>query len=356
MKRFLDSKLADLVRYVPGEQPHGGPVVKLNTNENPFPPSPAVLHALSGGESERLHLYPDPEAVGLTRAIAERFGVSERQVVTGNGSDELLAFCFHGLCPDGAVFADVTYGFYPVFCRMFGVPFREVPLRGDFSLNVDDYRNHRETVFIANPNAPTGIALTLSEVRTLLEQDRDRLTVVDEAYVDFGADSAAALLDDYDNLLVVQTFSKSRQLAGIRLAFALGSESLVRDLATLKFAFNPYSVNRLALAAGEAALRDEAYFERTRGEIVKNREALQEGLRALGAKTLPSEANFVFMRPPMNAAALYRTLRDRGILVRHFPGGRTGDWLRVSVGTNEQIEALIGAVRDILRETADAAG
>lgn len=356
MKRFLDPKLADLVRYAPGEQPHGGPVVKLNTNENPFPPSPSVLRALSGGESEKLHLYPDPEAAGLTRAIAERFGVSERQVVTGNGSDELLAFCFHGLCPDGAVFADVTYGFYPVFCRMFGVPFREVPLRGDFSLNVDDYRNHRETVFIANPNAPTGIALTLSEVRALLEQDRDRLTVVDEAYVDFGADSAAALLDDYDNLLVVQTFSKSRQLAGIRLAFALGSEPLARDLATLKFAFNPYSVNRLALAAGEAALRDEAYFERTRREIVKNREALQEGLRALGAKTLPSEANFVFMRPPMDAAALYRDLRNRGILVRHFPGGRTGDWLRVSVGTDEQIVALIGAVRDILRETADAAG
>ena len=352
---FLDPKLAGLVRYAPGEQPRDGrPVVKLNTNENPFPPSPAVLRALSPAEAERLNRYPDPEAAGLTRAIARRFGVAERRVITGNGSDELLAFCFHGLCPGGAVFADVTYGFYPVFCRMFGVPFEEVPLREDFSLEVADYRGRRGTVFAANPNAPTGLALPLSKVRELLEQDRGRLVVLDEAYVDFGADSASALLDEYDNLLVIQTFSKSRQLAGIRLAFALGSEALIEDLTTLKFSFNPYSVNRLALAAGEAALADEAHFERTRGEIVRNRETLEAGLRALGAEVIPSRANFVFARPPMDAASFHRALRERGVLARHFPGGRTEAWLRVSVGTAEQVAAFLGAAREILEAKGDA--
>lgn len=361
---FLDPKLAGLIRYVPGEVPRDGrPVVKLNTNESPFPPSPAVARALA--ETGPLQRYPDPEARSLNRAIADRFGLDAGRVVTGNGSDELLAFCFHGFCPRGAVFADVTYGFYPVTCRMFGVPFGTIPLREDFSLDVDAYRGRRETVFLANPNAPTGLALPLSAVRRLLEQDRSRLTVVDEAYVDFGAESAATLLDEYDNLLVIQTFSKSRQLAGVRLGFALGSEGLAGDLATLKFSFNPYSVNAHALAAGEAALRDEAYFDRTRREIMGNREVLQEGLRALGAEVIPSLANFVFTRPPADAATLQRALRERGVLVRHFPGERTGAWLRVTVGTSDQIAAFLAAVRDILAgwgvegarhrgETADA--
>ena len=344
---FLDPKLAGLARYVPGEVPRGGrPVVKLNTNENPFPPSPSVLRALA--EAGSLRLYPDPEARILTHAIAERFVLTPSRIVTGNGSDELLALCFHGFCPKGAVFADVTYGFYPVYCRMFGTPCETVPLRADFSLNVDDYRDREGTVFLANPNAPTGLALPLPEVRRLLEQDRNRLIVVDEAYVDFGADSAAVLLDEYDNLLVIQTFSKSRQLAGIRLAFALGSEALISDLAALKFSFNPYSVNAYALVAGAAALRDEAYFERTRREIMANREALQDGLRALGAEVIPSKANFVFTRPPADAAAVQRALRERDILVRHFPGERTGTWLRVTVGTARQVAAFLDALRDIL--------
>ena len=344
---FLDPKLAGLARYVPGEVPRGGrPVVKLNTNENPFPPSPSVLRALA--EAGSLRLYPDPEARILTHAIAERFVLTPSRIVTGNGSDELLALCFHGFCPKGAVFADVTYGFYPVYCRMFGTPCETVPLRADFSLNVDDYRDREGTVFLANPNAPTGLALPLPEVRRLLEQDRNRLIVVDEAYVDFGADSAAVLLDEYDNLLVIQTFSKSRQLAGIRLAFALGSEALISDLAALKFSFNPYSVNAYALVAGAAALRDEAYFERTRREIMANREALQDGLRALGAEVIPSKANFVFTRPPADAAAVHRALRERDILVRHFPGERTGTWLRVTVGTARQVAAFLDALRDIL--------
>ena len=344
---FLDPKLAGLARYVPGEVPRGGrPVVKLNTNENPFPPSPSVLRALA--EAGSLRLYPDPEARVLTHAIAERFVLTPSRIVTGNGSDELLALCFHGFCPKGAVFADVTYGFYPVYCRMFGTPCETVPLRADFSLNVDDYRDREGTVFLANPNAPTGLALPLPEVRRLLEQDRNRLIVVDEAYVDFGADSAAVLLDEYDNLLVLQTFSKSRQLAGIRLAFALGSEALISDLAALKFSFNPYSVNAYALVAGAAALRDDAYFERTRREIMANREALQDGLRALGAEVIPSKANFVFTRPPADAAAVQRALRERDILVRHFPGERTGTWLRVTVGTARQVAAFLDALRDIL--------
>ena len=344
---FLDPKLAGLARYVPGEASRGSrPVVKLNTNENPFPPSPSVLRALA--EAGSLRLYPDPEARVLTHAIAERFVLTPSRIITGNGSDELLALCFHGFCPKGAVFADVTYGFYPVYCRMFGTSCETVPLRADFSLNVDDYRDREGTVFLANPNAPTGLALPLPEVRRLLEQDRNRLIVVDEAYVDFGADSAAVLLDEYDNLLVIQTFSKSRQLAGIRLAFALGSEALISDLATLKFSFNPYSVNAYALVAGAAALRDEAYFERTRREIMANREALQDGLRALGAEVIPSKANFVFTRPPADAAAVQRALRERDILVRHFPGERTGAWLRVTVGTAKQVAAFLDALRDIL--------
>lgn len=350
MSRFLDKKLAGLTPYVPGEQPKGiEDLIKLNTNESPFPPSPRAVAAVSEDAVRDLRLYPDPECSGLTDAIAENLRVSPDQIAVGNGSDELLAFCFHGLCPNGAAFPDLTYGFYPVFCEMFGTKSAVVPLREDFTVAPEDYRGLKNTVFLANPNAPTGIFLPLDGVRELLRQDPDRLVVVDEAYVDFGAESALALLDEYENLLVVRTFSKSRQLAGARLAFALGREDLIADIKTMKFSFNPYSANRLALVAGEQAMRDTEYFDRCRAEIIENRVYTADSLRALGFAVPESRANFILAgNPKLGGRRYYEALRDRGILVRYFDRDRIRGYVRITIGTKEQMEALIRATEEIL--------
>lgn len=352
MRSFLDPKLAGLVPYSPGEQPKGmADLIKLNTNENPFPPSPAVLEALSVAALRDLRLYPDPACAKLAGAIAEYYGLSPENVFLGNGSDEVLAFCFHGLCAQGAVFADISYGFYPVFANMFGKPYTEIPLRENFSIAPMDYAGKAGTLFIANPNAPTGLALPLSQIEELLCQDPARLVVVDEAYVDFGAQSAKPLLSRYENLLVVQTFSKSRQLAGGRLAMALGNPAIIQALNTLKFSFNPYSVNRIALLAGEAALRDIAYFESCRTAIMENRAYTAQALGALGFTQLDSKANFIFAKPPRITAAEYQqALRARNILIRHFDKPRIREYVRISIGTAEQMRALVAATRDILFE------
>ena len=350
--RFFDGKLAALTPYTPGEQPRNvDQLIKLNTNESPFPPGPRVFEVLTRENIEKLRLYPAIGVTALHRATADFYGISPAQVFTGNGSDEVLAFCFHGLCPNGAVFADLTYGFYPVFSDMFGIPYRVIPLREDFSLAVEDYEGRRETVFIANPNAPTGRYLPPEKIRALLEQDRDRLVVVDEAYIDFGGESSVALLPEYDNLLIVQTFSKSRQLAGARLGLAIGSEALIGDMNTLKFSFNPYSVNNLTLLEGAAAMEDREYFESCRREIIRVREFTVRELRQRGFTLPDSMTNFVFASPPgMTGRTYYEKLRDRGILVRYFGIPRTENYVRITIGSEAQMRALLAATDEICKE------
>ncbi len=352
MSRFFDGKLSALEPYTPGEQPKNiCNLIKLNTNESPFPPGPRVFEALNRESIENLRLYPALGVTALHQAVAAFYGISTEQVFTANGSDEALAFCFHGLCPNGAVFADLTYGFYPVFAGMFGIPYHVVPLREDFTLAVEDYESRRETVFLANPNAPTGLYLGLDKIRALLEQDRDRLVVVDEAYIDFGGESAVGLLPAYDNLLVIQTFSKSRQLAGGRLGLALGSRELIADLHTLKFSFNPYSVNHLTLLEGAAAMEDRAYFDQCRREIIRVRSYTMAELRRRGFSIPESLANFIFAAPPgMTGRAYYEKLRERGILVRYFAGARTENYVRITIGSEEQMNALLTATDEILGE------
>ena len=352
MTRFFDRKLSSLEPYTPGEQPKNiQNLIKLNTNESPFPPSPRVFEALNRESIENLRLSPELGITALHRATADFYGILPEQVFTANGSDEALAFCFHGLCPNGAVFADLTYGFYPVFSRMFGIPYSVIPLREDFTLAVEDYEGRRETVFIANPNAPTGRYLGLDHVRTLLEQDRNRLVIVDEAYIDFGGESAVSLLSAFDNLLVVQTFSKSRQLAGGRLGLALASRELIADMNTLKFSFNPYSVNSLTLLEGTAAMQDREYFDQCRREIIRVREYTVRELRRRGFLIPESLANFIFAAPPgITGRVYYEKLRERGILVRYFAGARTERYVRITIGSEEQMNALLAATDAILRE------
>lgn len=352
MSKFFDGKLSALEPYTPGEQPKNvSELIKLNTNESPFPPSPRVFEVLNRESIEKLRLYPAIGVTELHQATADFYGIDPEQVFTANGSDEALAFCFHGLCPNGAAFADLTYGFYPVFSDMFGIPYRVVPLREDFTLAVEDYEGLHETVFIANPNAPTGLYLELARIRALLEQDRERLVVVDEAYIDFGGESAVALLPEYENLLIIQTFSKSRQLAGARLGLAIGSRELIADMNTLKFSFNPYSVNNLTLLEGAAAMRDREYFETCRHEIIRVRRLVTEELRRRGFTIPESMTNFIFASPPgLTGRDYYEKLRERGILVRYFGIPRTENYVRITIGSEEQMQALLAATDDILKE------
>lgn len=351
MTRFLNDKLKDLVPYTPGEQPRNmSKLIKLNTNESPYPPAPGVIKALDGGEAASLRLYSDPECKTLVRAIAEYHGVRDGQIFPGNGSDEVLAFVFHGMCQNGAVFADITYGFYQVFSAMFNVDGGVIPLREDFSIAVEDYVNHKGTVFIANPNAPTGICLPPGDIRGLLEQDRDRLVVVDEAYVAFGGESAQPLLTEFDNLLIVRTFSKSHSLAGARLGYAIGSEELISDLNTLKFSFNPYNVNRLSMIAGAEAMKDTAYFEECRGRIIEAREYAAEQLRNFGFTVLDSKANFIFAgaNAKISGMKYFKRLRENGILVRHFDLPRISDYVRITIGTMEQMQRLVEVTKGVV--------
>lgn len=351
MSRFMDNKLKALEPYTPGEQPPDmDGLIKLNTNESPFPPSPMVLAALNRGEMEKLRLYSDPECGPFITAIAESHGVGTENVFPCNGSDEALAFCFHGLCQNGAAYADVTYGFYRVFAAMFGVEPHVVPLREDFSLNTDDYSGLRATVFIANPNAPTGIALPAGDIERLLNMDRDRLVIVDEAYVEFGAETALPLLKRHENLLIVRTFSKSRSLAGARLGYAIGPAEIIADLNTMKYSFNPYNVGRMGILAGEAAMKDAKYFEVCCAAIMENREYTTRQLRGLGFTVPESKANFIFAggHPWLTGGDFFRLLREKGILVRHFPAARTENYVRITIGTQEQMHRLVNAAKEIV--------
>ena len=354
MSRFLSGEAAALKPYTPGEQPQDISYNKLNTNESPFPPSPRVLEAISRPELEKLNLYSDPTCGALCRAIAARYGLRPEQVVAGNGSDELLSFAFRAFCGQerGCAYADITYGFYKVWAQFYGLSARVVPLRADFTLHVDDYMDFPGTIFLANPNAPTGIAVPVSDIRRLLEADRARVVVVDEAYVDFGAESCTKLLNAYGNLLIVQTFSKSRNLAGGRVGFALGSAELIADLNRVKYSFNPYNVNRLSIIAGTAAMEDEAYFLRCTKTVQETRAWTVEQLAGLGFTILPSSANFIFARSArIPGGELYRKLKENGILVRHFDAPeRIADFCRITIGSREQMAALTAELTRMLEE------
>ncbi len=350
MSRFFTSRLDRLTPYVPGEQPQDRKYLKLNTNESPFPPSPGVARAVEE-EAGKAQLYSDPESAALRKALGQRYGLEPERIAVSNGSDEILNFAFIAFGEEKAplAFPDITYGFYPVFAELNRLPYRTVPLDGEFRIRPEDYYDSGGTVVLANPNAPTGIALELGEIEDILKRNREHVVLVDEAYIDFGGVSALPLLEKYDNLLIVQTFSKSRSMAGARLGFAMGSEELIRDLKTIQYSTNPYNVNRMTAAAGVAALREQAYYDDCCRKIRENRAWTKESLEELGFSVLPSRTNFLFARSEgIGGEALYLALKERGILIRHFTADRIKDYNRITIGTREQMETFIAGVRECL--------
>ena len=351
MSKFLSPTLAAVTPYTPGEQPQDQQYIKLNTNESPYLPSPAVIAAVSEHEVEKLRLYSDPACADLLKAAAAHFGLQPEQIMPGNGSDENLFFALRAFCDADhpLAYADITYGCYGVWCGLMHIPSHIIPLKEDFTLDPKDYYGLNQTIVLANPNAPTGIALPRAEIEGILKANPNNVVIVDEAYVDFGGESCVPLIDQYENLLVVQTFSKSRQLAGARLGLAMGNAKLIADLNRVKFSLNPYNINRLTLKAGQAALEDTAYFEKTRAAIMDTRAWTMQQLTDRGFTVLDSRANFVFASTNrINGGVLYKELKKKGILVRHFDAPRIENWLRITIGTPEQMQALMDAVDKIL--------
>lgn len=347
MKEYWSNRIRNLIPYTPGEQPKERQFIKLNTNENPYPPSPRALEAVRQCVDGSLRLYPDPECSVLRTALARHYGLKESQVFVGNGSDEVLAFAFQAFfgVGDTIAFPDITYSFYPVYANMFGIHCKIVPLNDDFSIPVDALTGGHQGIVIANPNAPTGMELSRKELRRLLEGNRDVVVIVDEAYVDFGGESALPLLEEYPNLLVVQTMSKSRSLAGMRIGFAFGSENLIQAVNCVKNSINSYTLDRIAIAAGTAAVEDDAYFRECCGRVVKTRDRVAAGLRKLGFVVLPSKSNFLFAsHPQMSAQTLFVRLREEGILVRYFNQPRIDNFLRISIGTDQEMDRFLEVV------------
>jgi len=351
MSKFWSDIVGRLDPYVPGEQPQDQQYIKLNTNESPYPPSPAVAAALVDFDCESLRRYPDPESASLVSALAEYHGLSTQQVFVGNGSDEVLAHAFQALLqkPAPILFPDISYSFYPVYCALYQIEFETVALDAGFNIDINDYRPGNGGVVIPNPNAPTGIALELGAIEQLLASNPESVVIVDEAYVDFGTSSAISLVNDHDNLLVVQTASKSRSLAGLRLGAAFGSGALIEALQRVKNSFNSYPIDSLASACAIASLGDEPYFEECRQRIMASRERLSIALAMLGFEVFPSSSNFVFVRHTSRAAAaLYRELKQAGILVRYFDKPRIDNCLRITVGSDDECDSLLSALGEIL--------
>ncbi len=350
MSRFWSDVVKGIEPYVPGEQPQDRKYIKLNTNENPYPPSPKAIQAIRDEAGDGLRLYPDPLCKSMVNAVSEYYGLDEKQVFVGNGSDEVLAFAFQAYFNEGdrILYPDITYSFYPVYSAMFQVDYDLIPLDQSFGVTISDYQQPNDGIIIANPNAPTGVALTLDQVRYILDNNKDQVVIIDEAYVDFGAESAVSLIDAYENLLVVQTLSKSRSLAGMRVGFALGNQTLIEALDRVKNSINSYTLDKLALAAGAAAMGDVDYFEKTRQQIISTREWVTKSLVDMGFDVPPSKANFVFAAPSkVDAAFLFKTLKDRGILVRYFNKPRINGYLRISIGTDDEMKALCSAIEEI---------
>jgi histidinol-phosphate aminotransferase len=354
MSRFWSPVVQTLTPYVPGEQPQMQRLVKLNTNESPYGPSPKALAAIEGQNNEDLRLYPDPEGAGLKQAIAKLHGLKPNQVFLGNGSDEVLAHVFAGLLKHNKPvhFPDITYSFYPVYCKLFGIDYKTVPLGNNFEINIADYKTPNGGIIFPNPNAPTGRSIARSEIESLLSQNTDSVVVIDEAYVDYGTESCIALLRGDacpENLLVVHTLSKSRALAGLRVGFAVGHPALIEGLERVKNSFNSYPLGRLAQVGAIAAIEDQAHLEQSSAKVIQTRTQLVSELATLGFETLPSTANFIFTRHPKHAGAkLYQALRDQGIIVRHFKLPRIENYLRITIGTDQQSGELVSALKEIL--------
>ena len=347
----MSSRFDDLEAYTPGEQPRDMKYIKLNTNESPYPPSPEVIEAVSAAEVSKLNLYPDPTAKGLKQKLADRYGVKPENVFVSNGSDDILNFAFMAFCDDktGVIYPSVSYGFYEVYADLYRLDAVAAALKEDFTIDPKDYHNAGRTVVIANPNAPTGILLTLEDIRGILDSNRDNVVLIDEAYIDFGGESCVALTREYDNLLVVRTFSKSRCLAGARLGFAIANEGLIADLEKIKYSTNPYNINRLSLIAGERAIDSDGYYSDHCKDIIKAREYTVAELKKRGFTLTDSYANFVFAKhKSMGGEELYLELKKRGVLVRHFSKEIIKDYNRITIGTKEQMAALISAIDDIL--------
>jgi len=350
MSRYWSPIVHQLHPYVPGEQPQDRQYIKLNTNENPYPPAPEVIQALQQHAHERLKLYPDPQSIALRQALADYHGLKLQQVFVGNGSDEVLAHAFRAFYqqPRPLLFPDLSYSFYPVYCQLFEIDYQTVALRDDFSIAADDYNTQNGGIILPNPNAPSGRLLNTEAIAQLAESAQGVL-IVDEAYIDFGGESALALLDDFDNLLVTRTFSKSRSLAGLRLGYALGSEALIEGLVRVKDSFNSYPVDSLASLAGVTSLQQQSYFEHSCQRIIDSREQCTLDLQALGFEVIPSASNFVFARHPKHSAeTLYQQLKNQGILVRYFSKQRIDQHLRISIGTEAEMQALQSALRECL--------
>lgn len=353
MSRFFSDELNTLSPYTPGEQPQDKKYLKLNTNESPFKPSSEVIKALNTSQVELLRLYPDPECTLLRKTAAKRFSLSEENVTAGNGSDENLAFAIRAFCSKDKplVFPDITYGFYSVWAKLFGIPAKQILLTDDFKINIEEYFNLNCTIVIANPNAPTGISLSVDDIEKIVVNNPDGVVIIDEAYVDFGAESCVPLINKYDNLLVVQTFSKSRSLAGARLGLAFGSKELISDINRVRYSFNPYNINRLTLLAGQAALDDEEYFSYCTQEICKAREWTAEELKKLGFSLTQSKTNFLFAKHgEKHSRDIYRLLREKGVLVRRWDAPRIENYLRITVGTTEDMKKFIEILKSCLEE------
>ncbi len=351
MSKFFSPSLSALKPYVPGEQPQGREYIKLNTNESPYFPSAYSVEAVTKDELNKLRLYSDPECKELKKSIANFYGIKPENVLPSNGSDEILAFAFAGLCPKGVCFPDVTYGFYKVFAALFGVDYEEIPLTDEFRVNIKDYFNKNKTVVLANPNAQTGICLSLSDIEEIIKNNLGSVVIIDEAYVDFGGESAVKLIDKYDNLVVVQTFSKSRSLAGARVGFAVACEELISDLNRVKYSFNPYNVNRISSIVAAKAMEDKEYFEDCCKKIIFERQRLTDELERRNFEVLPSLANFIMAKPQfISGKTLYQKLKEKGVLVRWFADKRICDFDRITIGSPEQNDALLFAIDDIFKE------
>ncbi|AHL76709.1 histidinol-phosphate aminotransferase [Stutzerimonas stutzeri] len=350
MSKFWSPFVKELVPYVPGEQPKLANLVKLNTNENPYGPSPKAIEAMQAEINDSLRLYPDPNGDRLKHAVADYYNVQPGQVFVGNGSDEVLAHAFHGLFQHGKplLFPDVTYSFYPVYCGLYGIDFEAVALDRQFQIDVDDYVRPNGGIIFPNPNAPTGCLLALEAIERLLQANPDSVVLVDEAYIDFGGRSAIALVDRYSNLLVTQTLSKSRSLAGLRVGLAVGHPDLIEALERIKNSFNSYPLDRIAIAGAAAAFDDREYFEQTCQRVIASRETVIAAMQDLGFEVLPSAANFIFARHPQREAAqLAAGLREQGVIVRHFKQPRIEQFLRITIGAPEQNQALLDALKGI---------
>ena len=358
MSKFFSSKYKELEAYTPGEQPRDMKYVKLNTNESPYPPTEAVLSAASE-EAGRLNLYSDPTLKSLIDAFSGVYGIAPEKIIMTNGSDEALNFAFmaYGDAEHPFAFADITYGFYSVFAKLHRLPYEIIPLKDDFSIDYKDYLGLGKNIVIANPNAPTGLALPLWQIEEIIKSNPDNIVVIDEAYVDFGADSAMSLIDKYDNLIVVGTFSKSRSLAGARLGFAVANPALISDLNTLRYSTNPYNINRMTMAVGVQVLMENNYYMENCKRIIENREYTKACLSALGFEYTDSKANFLFCKSPdIGGEELYLKLKARGVLVRHFSTPRIKEYNRITVGTREQMDILLKNISEILEEKKNERG